>query len=137
MIAREYNKRITVNVYTDVSDGFGGYLSSSAVYMEAWAKLINPSSNRATDLGLSDLYNSLVFRVRFNEDLLNARQFSLSYNGGEYTINGITDVDQFHRELEIVCTKANPETISSPSLIPHDGIVDDLDESNDGIYIDL
>ena len=111
MIAREYNRRITVNEYTVTSDGFGGYTVSSSVYLEAWAKLVNPSSNRATELGLSDLYNSLVFRVRYNEELVNGRKFSLSYLDKEYNIVGITDVDQFHRELEIVC---NTQLNSNP-----------------------
>lgn len=136
MLSREYNRRITVFLYASAPDGFGGSISAPEVYFDTWAKLVNPNSSRSTDLGLSDLFDSLVFRVRYNEYLLDARQFGLSYNGQEYTINGITDVDQFHRELEIVCTKANPEQINVP-IATYDGIVDDLDESNDGIYIDL
>lgn len=113
MIARDYNKRITINEYVRTSDGFGGEVTSidEAEIIDTWAKLVNPSSNRVTDLGLSDVYQSLVFKVRYNGSLINVRDRSLIYNGQEYVINGITDVEMMHREMEIVCTRANPQSI--------------------------
>jgi SPP1 family predicted phage head-tail adaptor len=112
MIAREYTKRIDIYQGTEASDGFGGNTVSYELIASSWAKLVNPSSSRFTDLGLSDLSDSLLFKVRFRGELnYNGRNLYLNYNGDTYVIQSITDLDMVHRELDILCTKANPEII--------------------------
>lgn len=114
MLAREYNKRIEVLEYTETPDGFGGNIVSSTSLGLSWAKLDNRStsiSQRSTALGLTELIEPLIFKIRFRNDLTyEGRTRSLIYNGNEYVIQSITDVDMFHRELEIVCSRKSPET---------------------------
>ena len=112
MIAREYNKRIDIYQGTEEPDGFAGNTVSYELIASSWAKLSSPSSSRFTDLGITDLSNSLLFKVRYNPELnYNGRNLYLSYNGETYVIQSITDLDMVHRELDIYCTKANPELI--------------------------
>ncbi|MNG66075.1 Phage head-tail joining protein [compost metagenome] len=119
MLAREYNRRIEILEYISSPDGYGGNIVSSISLGNTWSKLVNSSSSvaqRLTSLGISDLYEPLIFKIRFRNDLnYNGRNLSLTYNNQEYVIKSITDIDMFHRELEIVCTKANPVDIP---LIP-------------------
>lgn len=119
MIAREYNKRIDIYQYESVSDGFGGNTVESELLASSWAKLVNRTTSvqqRATTLGITDLYEPLIFKIRFRADLpYNGRNLSLSYGGESYVIKSITDAGEMHRELEILCTKTIPETVA---LIP-------------------
>jgi len=114
MIAREYNKRISVYQVEEVPDGYGGYTVQKTILSESWAKLVNGSTanQRATTLGITDLYEPLLFKLRARLDLpYNGRNLSLSYQGEDYVIKSITDVSEFHREIEILCTKTIPESV--------------------------
>lgn len=109
MRGRDYNKRITINEYTSAPDGFGGNTVTKTQLAGTWAQLVNKVTSvnqRVTSLGLTELHEPLIFRIRYREDV-NGRANSLAYNGQEYTIQSIVDIDQMHRELEIVCTKNN------------------------------
>lgn len=119
MIAREYTKRIDIYQVEEVPDGYGGNTVTSELLASSWAKLIDSNTSvqqRATVLGITDLYEPLIFRLRFRNDLpYNGRNLSLSYNGQTYVIKSISDVNENHREIEILCTKTIPETVA---LIP-------------------
>lgn len=101
--------------YESISDGYGGHTVNGTQLANAWAKLVNQSSSvaqRATSLGITDLYEPLIFKLRFRNDLpYNGRNLSLFYNGEQYVIKSITDVGELHREIEILCTKTIPETV--------------------------
>jgi SPP1 family predicted phage head-tail adaptor len=115
MLARDYNKRISVFQVESLPDGFGGYTVQKTVLADSWAKLVNSSSSlqqRATTLGITDLYEPLLFKLRYRNDLpYNGRNLYLSYQGNEYVIKSIDDVNEFHREIEILCTKTIPESV--------------------------
>lgn len=119
MQSREYTKRIDIYQVQEVPDGFGGNVVSSELLASSWAKLVNQNTSiqqRSTTLGITDLYEPLIFRLRFRNDLpYNGRNLSLNYNGESYVIKSITDVNEFHREIEILCTKTIPESVD---LIP-------------------
>lgn len=93
-------------------DGFGGNTIDWISLTESWAKLINQNTSiqqRSTTLGITDLYEPLIFRLRFRTDLpYNGRNLALSYNGEKYVIKSITDVNEAHLEIEILCTKTIP-----------------------------
>jgi len=113
MLARDYNKRISVYQVESLPDGYGGYTVQKTVLADSWAKRVNSISylqQRATTLGITDLYEPLIFKLRFRNDLpYNGRNLYLSYQGAEYVIKSITDVNK--RELDILCTKTIPENI--------------------------
>jgi SPP1 family predicted phage head-tail adaptor len=115
MLAREYNKRISVYQVESIPDGFGGNTVVKTVLAESWAKLVNQNTSiqqRATGLGITDLYEPLIFKLRYRNDLpYNGRNLYLSYQGEDYVIKSITDNNEFHREIEILCTKTIPETV--------------------------
>jgi len=53
-----------------------------------------------------------LFKLRYRNDLpYNGRNLYLSYQGNEYVIKSIDDVNEFHREIEILCTKTIPESV--------------------------
>jgi len=120
MLAREYNKRIAVYQVESLPDGYGGNTVVKTILAESWAKLVNSSSSlqqRATTLGITDLYEPLLFKLRFRNDLpYNGRNLYLSYQGKEYVIKSITDLNEMHREIEILCTKTIPETVPLISM---------------------
>ena len=111
MIARDYNKRIDINLYGDIPDGFGGNIAGIESTTTHWAKLINQVrvlDQRITTLGITDLYEPLIFKIRKSASpFINGRSYSLMYQGETYIIKSIIDIDEFHRELEILCTKKN------------------------------
>ena len=115
MLARQYNKRISVYQVESLPDGFGGYTVQKTVLADSWAKLVTSSSSlqqRATALGITDLYEPLILKLRYRNDLpYNGRNLYLSYQGEDYVIKSITDLNEFHREIEILCTKTIPETV--------------------------
>lgn len=114
MLARDYTKQIEVLEYTETPDGFGGNTVSAVSLGYSWARLENKSSSisqRVTALGLSELLEPLIFKVRYRKDLTyNGRTLALRYNGSDYAINSIVEADMMHRELEIICTKL-PDSI--------------------------
>ena len=109
MRGRDYNKQIKINEYISAPDGFGGNTVSEGSSLSTWAMLVNRATSvnqRVTSLGLTELNEPLIFRIRYTT-FVNGKNMSLTYNNQEYTIQSITDIDMMHRELEIVCTKNN------------------------------
>lgn len=116
MLAREYNKRISIYESVTAEDGFGGNIPDSLIPLgKSWAKLITNSSSiqvRTTALGITELNEPLLFKLRYRNDLFyQGRTYFLTYNDNMYIIKNITDVDQFHREIEIMCTKSIAENL--------------------------
>jgi hypothetical protein len=114
MIARDYDKRVLVYQVADVPDGYGGNTVTRVVLANSWAKLVNGSTanQRATGLGITGLYEPLLFKVRTRIDVpYNGRDLYLNYMGEDYVIKSITEPDELLREIDIFCTKTLMETV--------------------------
>lgn len=98
MRGRSLNKRIELWSITSVSDGFGGYTTSTALLSNSWAnvKTFQPGrQNNISEFGLTDPQNTLIFTLRKRNDLVyNVENMYVIYRGVKYTIStSPTNVD--------------------------------------------
>ena len=107
MLAREYNKRVSIYQTTKVPDGFGGNTVAEVLLFSSWAKLeTNGVGYKAKDFGLQEFNDPLLFKVRFRHDFdYNSRTMFLTYKNDRYIIQGIRNSDEADIELEIFCKK--------------------------------
>jgi len=89
--AREFNKRIGFWQTVAVSDGYGGSTVSEALVATSWAKVTTPkSSQRLTELGITDPINTLVINVRKRNDIdYNAVNQYIKYRSVKYIIQNV------------------------------------------------
>jgi len=111
MIAREYNKRISVYEVTLISNPFGGNTPTETLLFTSWAQLItNGVGYKATDFGLDTFENPLLFKVRYRNDFKwQGRTLFVMYGNNKYIIKGIRNINEANLELEIFCAKLEPE----------------------------
>ena len=111
MIAREYNKRVSVYDVELVSNPFGGNTPIETLLFTSWAKLeTNGVGYKAVDFGLDSFENPLFFKVRYRNDFKwQGRTLFVLYRNERYVIKGIKNVNQANLELEIYCAKQETE----------------------------
>lgn len=102
MLSRAYNKRISIYRLSSVNDGFGGNTVSKTLLGESWAKIETASVRRLTELGQTELSNTLIFKVRYREDLTYSIDQIISYRDKEYTISSIINKGFHNTEIEII-----------------------------------
>ena len=90
MSSRAYNKRIEIYETTPVSDGVGGFTTTTNLIGSSWAKIktfnVGGNSN-ATDFGLIDVNDSLIITVRKRNDITyNSETQFIKYRGKKYII---------------------------------------------------
>lgn len=90
MNSRDLTKRIELFQTTAVSDGFGGYSTSSVSLGESWAKIesLQPGKmNNLEQFGQINPNNSIFVTVRKRNDLdYNMQNMFFTYRGRTYTI---------------------------------------------------
>lgn len=112
MIAREYTKRISFYEVTISDDGYGGTIPSEELLFTSWCKMNNNGLGRkATDLGLTEFKDPLLFQCRFRSDFAyQGKTLFIVYRGERYIIQAVTEIDMHRREVEIFATKQEPIT---------------------------
>jgi len=107
MIAREYNKRVSVFETTLTQNEFGGSSSVETLLFNSWAQVItNGVGYKATDFGIDAFEDPVLFKVGFRNDFKwQARTLLVKYRNQRYIIKGVRNVNVENLEMEIYCQR--------------------------------
>jgi head-tail adaptor len=113
MLARHYDKQIEIWQSTVVDDGWGGSVLTEVLLSKAWSKITtNGLGNKAIDMGITQFQDPVLFQVRFRPDIeYNGRNLTVRYRGDTYIIQAVRVVNERNREVELFCTRFNPEMV--------------------------
>jgi head-tail adaptor len=101
--ARKYNKHISLIKITQTQDDFGkGVILSKEVVLNTFAKVVQINSSRARIENTNAQQYAMQFAVRYTDVDFNV----VGYNGVEYTVTSVTNIDEANRELIIDAQKA-------------------------------
>lgn len=134
MLSREYTKRISFYEVTISDDGYGGTIPNETLLFTSWCKITtNGLGRKATDLGLTEFKEPLLFECRFRSDFsYQGKTLFVVYGGKRYVIQAVRDIDMRRREVEVFATKsdapwAEPETdnLFVGGYLNDDGILND------------
>lgn len=104
MIAREYNKRITIIEVSVVQNEFGGNETGEVELFSSWAKIVtNSAGYKAKDFGIDTFERPVIFNFRYRNDFqYQGRTLYISYKGSKYIIKGIRQINEAGIEVEII-----------------------------------
>ena len=104
MIARKYNRKISIYAASSVPDGFGGTLPSSDILGEFWAEVKQNSAFRDNQLGASEIKNNWSFNIRSTDKITpsNIDNLFIIYKNNQYAVNDIRYNDELFRETNII-----------------------------------
>lgn len=106
MISRKYDKKVEIWNVTEVSDGFGGFVVDEIFIKKKWTFITTQNSNRTTDNGTIENYQSIVFYFRGGGFQLEKTNFII-YKGSKYVIDTIENVNLTDVDLKVYCTQYN------------------------------
>ena len=117
MKSRSYNKRIGFYQTVAVADGYGGSTVSEELVATSWAKIETPkSSQRLTELGITDPINTLVIQLRHRNDIdYNAVNQFIKYRSVNYIIENAPINEEF-RDTDIMIIAKRQMTDSVTEL---------------------
>ena len=100
MNAGEYNKRITIYQLTEQEDGGGFKVKTETVILSVYAKVktTNGFTLITSNTDFEKAYTN--FTIRFPKTEV-TRDMMIRYNGKDYTIEYLNNVDEENVELEI------------------------------------
>lgn len=86
-----------------MQDDFGkGAISSKEVVLNTFAKVIQINSNRARVENTNAQQYAMQFALRYTDVDFNV----VGYNGVEYTVTSVTNLDEANRELVVDAQRA-------------------------------
>ena len=119
MKSRKYTSRIEIWETSRVKGQFSGSTVTSERIAYSWAEKVTDGLGRkAANMGITEFNDPLLFRVRHRNDLsYNGRNLFIKYKGEEYIIQAIKNEDLRDVDIEIFCTKREPETVPKIGVI--------------------
>lgn len=94
MIARNYDKRVSIYTEQEVSDGYGGFTTDKVFVRKVWAKVTTSGAGyKFQQFGLNDFKNPVIFSIRAKINLnLNEKHF-IRYKNRDFIIKGLEEVN--------------------------------------------
>lgn len=113
MKARQYTKRIGFYQTVAVADGYGGSTVSETLVATSWAKIETAkSSQRLTELGITDPLNTLIITTRFRNDIdYNAINQFIKYRGVNYIMKGTVNENFEDVDVQFIATKQMTDSV--------------------------
>lgn len=106
MIARKYNKLISIWKTTNAPDGYGGNTVTDALVYSVWANVDTKRAYRQNENGQNDNFVQIVFTIRNRYDIaLSVKDNFIKYNGLVYNIDSILNMDLNNIDIEIYGTQ--------------------------------
>lgn len=106
MIARKYTKAIGIWKTTNVPDGYGGNIVTTALVYSVWANVNTKRAYRQNENGQNDNFVQTVFTIRNRYDIdLSVKDNFIKYNGLIYNIDSILNQDLNNIDIEIYGTQ--------------------------------
>lgn len=102
MLARQYNRKISIYKTVNVPDGYGGNTVNDVLIGSYWAEVKQNSAFKDNSIGKSDIKNNYSFKIRASLKLdMDINNLSIVYNGVKYVVNDIRYEDELFRFLNI------------------------------------
>lgn len=103
MISRKYTKRVEIYGTTEIYDGFAGSTVSTALLGSSWCHIKTVSRDRYVNLGLQSEQQAIEVYLRHRNDLDYMQDgIFLKYNGKEWVISSLTDMDLEGVEIRLM-----------------------------------
>ena len=99
--AGDLKDRLTLLMPTVVTDGRGGSNTTYADYATVWCKATPHHNTKSLEEGQVIYYDAFRFNIRYSEVPLNGT-WKIRFNGREYTIHTIDDIENRYQYLEII-----------------------------------
>ena len=94
MIARSYDKRVSIYTEQEVSDGYGGFTTDKVFVRKVWAKVTTSGAGyKFQQFGLNDFKNPVIFSVRAKINLNFDEKNFIRYKNRDFIIKGIEEVN--------------------------------------------
>lgn len=114
MRARLYTNVIEIWETESVPDGFGGYTNEDVKKFDKWAqKRTQGAGYKFQQYGLNDFKNPVIFRIRKGDNEINEQMF-VKYNGSQFAIKGIENVNLDNREINLYCDENYGNVYADP-----------------------
>ena len=107
MISRRYTKQVTFYQTAQVADGYGGFTVSETLVATSWADIKSGNSKRLVDLGITDVANAIVLKLRYRNDIeYTAANMYVKYRGVKYIIqSAVMNIDFKDTEVELIAMR--------------------------------
>lgn len=106
MIARKYNKLISIWKTTNSEDGFGGSIVTDMLVYTVWANVEAKRAYRQNENGQNDNFVQTIFNIRNRYDIdLSIKDNFIKYNGLVYNLDSIMNVDLNNIDVQIYATQ--------------------------------
>jgi SPP1 family predicted phage head-tail adaptor len=106
MQSRKYTKPISIWGTTNVSDGYGGNIVTTALVYSFWANVETKRAYRTNENGQNDNFVQTIFTVRNRYDVdISIKDNFIKYNGLIYNIDSILNIDLDSIDIEILATQ--------------------------------
>ena len=106
MIARKYNKLISIWKTINSEDGFGGSIVTDMLVYTVWANVEAKRAYRQNENGQNDNFVQTIFNIRNRYDIdLSIKDNFIKYNGLVYNLDSIMNVDLNNIDVQIYATQ--------------------------------
>lgn len=103
-ISRKYTTKIEIWQYTEVPDGFGGYITTETMQKKVWAGIrTNGAGFKFQQFGLNDFKNPVIFFIRAKNNINFNEKTFIVYKGYRYEVKGFEDMDLDNIEITLYC----------------------------------
>ena len=93
-LARKYTTKIEIWQPTEVSDGFGGYITEDVLQKKVWAGTrTNGAGFKFQQFGLNDFKNPVIFSIRAKNNINFSEKTFIVYKDHRYEVKGFDNVD--------------------------------------------
>jgi len=106
MIARKYNKPISIFQATEVSDGYGGSVIDDDLVYSFWANVETKRANRISENGQVDNIVQTIFTIRNRYNVnISIKDNFIKYAGLFYNIDSVTNIDLNNIDIVIYASQ--------------------------------
>ena len=103
LAARKYTKPITLILKSSETDDFGkGVVNPSEDVLATFAEVLQTNSSRTRVENSNATQTAYKFTIRYTDKAFNA----VRYNGAEYVVNSVENVNEANREIVIYAQRA-------------------------------
>ena len=126
MRRNDLNKRIEIYEMTKISDGYGGYLTSTSKVTSTWAKIEPVEPGQYTsDSGSIEAFKSVKFTIRKRNDLtLKVGKHFILYRGLAYSITNPPYELGFKNKFIVLFGAETEAELTSSSIFFDSGFYD-------------
>jgi SPP1 family predicted phage head-tail adaptor len=118
--ANKYNTLIEFWSVTNTPDGSGGSYSSYILDFQDYAYIITRDEQRTLQEGQIILNGFFEIYLRFRNDKIISKTHNIKFKGKSLTIHSIVNVGEQNKELKIVASESDNNTLAFENVNPYE-----------------